>query len=222
MAALQELDELAEAVRTIKDIYNVEWGDKSHEMAIDNELGIKGFDQLMDQVLILMECYRKFDQANPEPTIRDAKNARREALKAACEFLASIASNMITQAKERIRGARPISKELVVDIHSRVVGCDRAIKKARALWERDNQKGLDDLRQVIEEMDSLREQIELLQATAKEMEAKEVAKEERERRTVSLTKARVVAAWVSAVLGVLAFFMALASLLRGGHVGPGK
>ena len=51
------LDSIAEKIRDLKDTFNVEWGNKSHPEAIDDEIGTRGFDQVMDQVFKLVECF---------------------------------------------------------------------------------------------------------------------------------------------------------------------
>ncbi len=76
------LDSIAEKIRDLKDTFNVEWGNKSHPEAIDDEIGTRGFDQIMDQVFKLIECYQVIDPSNEPATIQKANVAYIEAVKA--------------------------------------------------------------------------------------------------------------------------------------------
>ncbi len=207
----KDLDSIAEKIRDLKDTFNVEWGNKSHPEAIDDEIGTRGFDQIMDQVFKLIECYQVIDPSNEPATIQKANDAYIEAVKAACGFFETIASNHVTQAREMIRQIKPTPSELM-EINTKVNSCGRKIDEARRMWERDRPEGLGLLRDVIVKMDDLLDQINLLVPGV-------VHAERREERKEVLTRSMVVAMWISGVamvIGVLvALVLGIINIIRG-------
>lgn len=197
----KELDAIAEKIRDLKDKFNIEWSNQSHPDAIDNELGIMGFDQIMDQVFTLIECYQVVDPSNQQATIQRANVAYIEAVKAACAFFESIASNLVTQAKQMINQPKP-TPDRILDINTNVKDCVRKIEESKRLWERDNPKGLDVLSEVINELDNLLDQLKLLVPAV-------VYAERREERKEVLSRSMVVAMWISGVAMVISVLVAL-------------
>ena len=202
------LDSIAEKIRDLKDTFNVEWGNKSHPEAIDDEIGTRGFDQIMDQVFKLIECYQVIDPSNEPATIQKANDAYIEAVKAACSFFEAIASNLVEQAKRKIAQVKPTPKELF-DVNTRINACRRRIDEARRKWERDQPEGLELLREVIAEMDDLIDQINLSVPAA-------VYTEKREERREGLSRLMVLAMWISVLvalaLGIINYIRGLPSL----------
>lgn len=174
----EELDSIAKDLRELKNTYNVEWDNRDHKDFIDDESGNKGFDQIMDQVFNVMECYQQIDKDNETATIQKAKGAYIEAVKAACGFFADIAGNMIERARQMIKKTIP-AKPDVVGINGHVNKCKIRIDKARQLWEKDDPKGLEDLRSVIEELDTHINNLELIVPGSVLTEEREVQRDNR-------------------------------------------
>ncbi len=83
----KELDTITEKIRDLKDTFNIEWSNQSHPNAIDTELGIMGFDQIMDQVFTIIECYNFIEPSNQQSTTQRANFEYIEAEKQSCALL---------------------------------------------------------------------------------------------------------------------------------------
>jgi len=87
-AVFDELSRIADQIIEIKKEYNNHW--ELYSKHVTEEQAPKDFDQIVDQLVKIIECYKAMESGKGSEVIVNAREAGRETIKAGCSLLRTI------------------------------------------------------------------------------------------------------------------------------------
>ena len=93
-----ELNQIASRIKNIKNTYNEHW--ELYADLVEGEQAPAGFDQIMDQVITLLDCYKAYIADENGENLVKAREAELNSIKAVSTLLRNIADGLKQLTKE--------------------------------------------------------------------------------------------------------------------------